>query len=264
MIIGDPVEHSLSPQMHNAGYQALGIDAEFVFVASHVTPENLEQAILGAKALGVHGITVTVPHKTAVIQYLDDLDETAQSVGAVNTIINKNGKLTGYNTDWVGVINPVLPVMKLNKAKVAVLGAGGAARAAVYGFTQQGADVTIFNRTLIKAQALADAFGCKAASLDELEMIKDMELIFNATSIGLGETKDQTPLPKAHFRAHHIVFDAIYKPRMTRFLTEAQERGAKTIQGLEMLLHQGLEQFKLYTGKQAPELVMRKVLESEE
>lgn len=259
IIFGDPVAHSLSPQMHNAAYKTLGIDNEYLYIAGKVKPENLSKAIAGAKAMSFNGITCTVPHKETVISLLDSIDETAQAIGAVNTIVNDHGKLIGYNTDWLGVVGPIEKITPLKDKQVVVLGAGGAARAAVFGFKKRGAQVTILNRSLEKAMLLAREFNCEYLSLDDLKKIKTMNIILNATTVGMDG--EGSPLPKKYLTSNHIIFDAIYNPFETQLLKDAKTSGAKTIHGLEMLLYQGLEQFKLYTGHDAPEDVMRKVLE---
>jgi shikimate dehydrogenase len=258
MVIGNPVGHSLSPVMHNAGFQALGIDNEFVYVAARVEPTYLDEAVRGFRGLNIKGISVTIPHKTTIIDYLDEIDETAQTIGAVNTIVNDNGILKGSNTDWLGVVKPLEAVTKLQGKSVAILGAGGVARSMIYGIKQKGGRVTIFNRTLEAAQQLADEFECAYAPLAELEKIRDFAIICNATSVGM--RTDDTPVPKAYITKKHIVFDAIYAPYETRLLQEATEKGARVIHGLEMLLHQGIAQFKLFTDHEAPEDVLRAVL----
>lgn len=258
MVIGDPVEHSLSPTMHNAAYEALGIDKDFVYVAARVDPTYIDEAVRGFRGLSIHAISVTIPHKTRIMDYLDEVDETARAIGAVNTIINDNGILKGSNTDWLGVITPLQAITKIHGKSVALLGAGGAARSVLYGIKQKGGHVTIFNRTMETAQQLAEEFQCDYASLDELEKVKAMDIIFNATSVGMKQ--HDTPLPKEYITAKHIVFDAIYSPYETRLLREAKEQGATVIHGIDMLLYQGMEQFKLFTGHEAPEEVMRAVL----
>lgn len=262
MIIGDPVEHSLSPLMHNAGYETLGIDREFVYVGAHVRPTYLDEAVRGFRGLNIHGISVTIPHKTTIIDYIDAIDETAQKIGAVNTIVNEEGILKGTNTDWLGVVIPLEKVTEIKDKTVALLGAGGAARSVVYGILKQGGRVTIFNRTVETAKQLADEFSCEYASFDEFEKVKNMEIIFNATSVGLHPNENQTPLPKEYITDKHIIFDAIYSPYETQLLKDAKEQGATIIHGLEMLLYQGIAQFKLFSGHEAPEDVMRKVLSS--
>lgn len=260
LVIGDPVEHSLSPIMHNAGYEALGIADEFVYVGARVLPTYIDEAVRGFRGLNIRGVSVTLPHKTTIIDYLNEIDETALSIGAVNTVINENGTLKGTNTDWLGVVEPLEKVTEIKGKSVALLGAGGAARSVIYGIQQKGGKVTVFNRTVENAKQLADEFGCEYGSFDDLEKVKTMDIIFNATSVGLHPNEDQTPLPKQYITDKHIVFDAIYSPYETRLLKDAQEKGAAVIHGLEMLLYQGIAQFKLFTGHDAPEDVMRKVL----
>ncbi len=260
MVIGDPIEHSLSPEMHNAGYKKLGIDDRFVYVACQVKPDSIKQFVEGVRAMGIRGVSCTIPHKQLVIPYLDKLDETAEKIGAVNTIVNEHGKLIGYNTDWLGVVTPLEKITKLKGKKVAVLGAGGAARAVVCGILQKGGMVTIFNRTFETAQKLAQEFDCNALPMEQLDAVKDMDIIFNATSVGLHPNENETPLPKEWITSNHIVFDAVYNPLETRLLREAKEQNAATVPGYEMLLYQGIAQFKLYTGHDAPEEIMKQTL----
>ncbi len=260
MVIGAPIEQSLSPQMHNAGYKALGIDDKFVYVATHVRIENIEDFIKGVRAMNIRGISCTFPHKLAVIPYINEIDETAKKIGAVNTIVNENGKLIGYNTDWLGILKPLEKVTILQNKTVAVLGAGGAARAIAYAVTNKQAKLFIFKRTLGKAKTLAEEFGADAYSMDEIEKIKSADIVINATTVGLHE-KNKTPLEKGLINSNHIIFDIVYGDKETQLIRDAKEKGAQTISGIEMLLYQGVEQFKLYTGHDAPVDVMRKVLE---
>lgn len=260
MVIGDPIEHSLSPQIHNAGYKKLDIDSDYVYVACNVKIENIADFIKGVRAMQIRGISCTIPHKIEVMKYLDEINEVADKIGAVNTIVNDNGVLKGYNTDWLGVVIPLEKVTSLENKKVALIGAGGAARAAAYGVTQRGAKLIIYNRTIERAQELAKEFGGEAHSLDDIEGIKNTDIIFNATSVGLPPEENETPLSKELITSDHIVFDAIYVPYETRLLKEAKQQGATIIHGMEMLLQQAVVQFKLYTGYDAPEDVMRSVL----
>ncbi len=265
IIIGDPVEHSLSPAMHNAGYKELNIDDQFVFFGATVKPENLEDTVKGVRAMGIRGLTCTIPHKIEVMKYLDEVDETAKQIGAVNTVVNENGKLKGYNTDWLGVVNPLEKHLLLSGKKVALIGAGGAAHAMAYGVLKKGAILTIFNRTIEKAEELAQEmsqlnFRAEVKSTREISLIKDYDIILNSTSLGMGEQINETPVPKEFLKKEHIVFDAVYVPFETKLILEAKEKGATVIHGMDMLLHQGLVQFELYTGRKAPEDVMRAVL----
>lgn len=260
LVIGDPVEHSLSPQMHNAGYEALGIDNEFVYVACRVKIESLMEFAQGVRAMGIRGVSCTIPHKTAIMKYLDETDETAKTIGAVNTVVNDAGALKGYNTDWQGIVVPLEKITPLQNKKVALLGAGGTARAVAYAITKKGAQLAIYNRTAVKAQALAKEFGGEARSVDDISEVKNADIIINATSIGLYPETDKTPLAKALITKQHIVFDAVYAPYETKLLQEAKQQGAMVIHGMEMLLEQALAQFALYTNRQAPADTMRNVL----
>lgn len=260
MVIGDPIAHSLSPEMHNAGYQALGIAGEFVYVAANVRIQESEQAIAGFRALGIRGISCTMPHKLEVMRYLDEIDPIAQKIGAVNTIVNDNGKLTGYNTDWLGIITPLEEKTNIAGKKIVILGAGGASRAMAFGLTQKRAEVTILNRTVANAKTLAKEFLCNFGSIDDIETIRDADIILNATSIGMGEMSNESPIPEELINKNMIIFDAIYHPYETKLLQYAKNKGAQTIHGLAMLLHQGTAQFTLFTGQQAPVAAMRKVL----
>jgi shikimate dehydrogenase len=261
VVIGDPVIHSLSPKLHTAGYKALGIDSEYAFVGRTVKNEDLPDFIGEIKKMKIHGVSCTLPHKTTIIKYLDHIDDTAKKIGAVNTIVNDSGVLKGYNTDWLGVIKPLEKITSFEGKTVAILGAGGAARAAAYAVTSKGAKLTIYNRTPEKAQKLAEEFEGNAFSLDQIDNIKNADIIINTTSLGLHPHEDETPLPKDLIKSNHIVFDLVYtKHGRTKLLEDAKEKGAKTISGIEMLLYQGIEQFKLFTGKDAPEEAMRNAL----
>jgi len=263
IIIGDPVEHSLSPAMHNAAYVELGIDHEFVFVASRVRVENIKSVVTAMRVMGFRGLTCTVPHKIEVMQYLDEIDPIAQKIGAVNTVVNNDGMLIGYNTDWQGAVIPLEKYGSLKDKKVALIGAGGAARACGFGMVEKGARLTIFNRTIEKAEILARELDSKVEvrSLDQVpEEMEGYDIIMNATTMGMGKNEGISPLPKSAIDEHHLVFDAVYSPFETQLLKDAKEQGATIIHGTEMLLHQGTEQFRLYTGHTAPENVMREVL----
>lgn len=257
MIIGDPVEHSLSPRMHNAGYDALSLD--FVFIGSNVKKEDLKEAIGGIRALGIKGVSVTIPHKLEVVNHLDEVDEIAEKIGSVNTIVNEDGILKGYNTDWLGITKPLERLIALKGKKVLVLGAGGAARAAIYGLLKSEAKVAVYNRTLEKGVRLADEFGIISA-MEILDNIKTMDIVINATSLGLNED-DELPVPIEYINSNQIIFDLVYtKNGKTKFIEEAEKKGAQAITGTEMLLEQGYKQFKLFTGHEAPKDAMRKAL----
>lgn len=253
IVIGYPIEHSLSPLLHNTGYKALGIDDEFIYKKRAVKIENLPKFIDLIRKLNIHGVSLTMPHKLEVIRYLDDIDKTAKKIGAVNTIVNDNGRLKGFNTDWLGVILPLKKITNLKNKKTAIIGAGGSARAAVFGLIKSGCKVTIFNRSIDKAKKLSKEFNCDFLSLKEIEKIKNMDIIFNTVPVDL--------IPEQIIQKHHIIFDAIYSPRETKLIKKAINKGATIILGLEMLLYQGIFQFELFTNRKAPIEKMKEALE---
>lgn len=260
MIIGDPVEHSLSPAMHNAGYEALGIDNQFIFIGARVKKEDVETVVLAMRKMGIHGLSCTIPHKVSIMKFLDKIDETAKKIGAVNTVINQNGQLIGFNTDWLGLITPLEKIIDLKNKNVAVIGAGGAARAVVFGLKERGAEVKIFNRTKEKAIKLAKEFHCPSGDLENQNEIKVFDIIVNTTAAGMKPLEKITPILVKNITDKQIVFDIVYAPFETKLLKEAKKRGAKIIHGMEMLLHQGTAQFEIFTGHKAPEEAMRRII----
>ncbi len=260
LIIGDPVAHSLSPLIHSAAYKALGIDNQYDYAAREVKPAELADFMKEVRASGIRGVSCTAPHKVAIMEYLDEINDMARKIGAVNTVVNEKGRLKGYNTDWLGAVLPLEELAPLKGKKIALLGAGGAARAIAYGLTKKGAELTIYNRTPEKARDIARDFGVASASLEDAAGIKDADIIINATSVGMEPDIHDTPLAKEFISGGQIVFDSIYSPYETRLLREAQEQGAQVVHGTEMLLQQAFAQFKLYTGYGAPEDAMRTAL----
>ena len=246
-IIGWPVSHSLSPAMHNAAFRALEFPA--VYGLFPVAPEDLEEAIKGLKALNIKGVSVTIPHKEAVIPLLDALNEVAWEIGAVNTILNREKKLLGFNTDWIGVREALGEVIHLPGQKAVVVGAGGAARAVVYALKHEGAEVVIYNRTFEKAKRLAEKFGVQAKPWEELAKAQG-DVLVQTTSVGLKE--DVSPVPKEILSGFKVVMDLVYFPLETRLLREAREAGCVVVNGLKMLVYQGAEQFRLFTGQDPP------------
>lgn len=261
-IIGNPVEHSLSPIMHNAGYKTLGLN--FAFVAFRVS--DVKGAMEGLRALNVRGIVVTVPHKIEVMKYVDEIDEIAKTIGAVNTIVNNNGRLTATNTDYIGGIGPLKQALAsqgetLQGKKVALLGAGGGARALAFGFKKEGARVAIFNRTvakgkkLVKELDLEDVFG-----LDEKNRIRAADIVVNTTSLGMEPNIDSCAIDVDCIIPSHIVYDIVYTPKETKLLKMAKEKGAAIVYGDKMVLYGGIPQFELFTGVKAPVEVMEEAL----
>jgi shikimate dehydrogenase len=250
---------SMSPAMHNAAYIALGIDSQYIFRVMQVKPEELGNAVQNdLKAPGICAFAVTIPHKETIIKYLDTIDETAKQIGVVNTVINTNGILRGYNTDWQGAINSLSKFTSLKNKKVALLGSGGTARAIVYGLSKEGCGITIYARNTKTANAIANQFGYKIISWDERKKAYEADIIINTTPIGRED--NTTPLSVEEIDKRHIIFDVNYKKGNTQLLNLAKQKNATIVDGLEMLLQQGMLQFELYTGLKAPENAMREAL----
>ncbi|MBC8259808.1 MAG: shikimate dehydrogenase [SAR324 cluster bacterium] len=260
-IIGHPVEHSLSPQMQNAAFSALKIDA--CYLAFSVQPEDVMQAVAGLKALNIAGINVTVPHKSAVIPLLDEISPLAKQLGAVNTIRNEQGCLSGTNTDISGFIRSLQDLQFSSKDKtIALLGAGGSARAVLAGLADAGASrILIHNRTLERAEKLITDFAplFPAVKLEavELETLQktNLDLLVNTTTVGMKSGASPLDLSQCQSVLHLV--DLIYSPAQTALLKQAEELAVPAINGLGMLLYQGCEAFTFWTGKSAPEKEMR-------
>ena len=256
-IIGDPVEHSLSPLMHGAAMAALGIKGSYELLP---TPAAGLAARMQEVRSGYQGVNVTVPHKRAVIEYLDTLDEKAAMIGAVNTVVNRGGRLIGYNTDASGFYW-ALETAGLTPGEALVLGAGGAARAIVYELVSRGWLVAVYNRTVEKAQELVERLGGWLVVEKKIEKaVKETPLLINATSVGLGDP-DASPLPEGILPESGAVVDIVYEPRKTKLLRDAEAAGLQTLGGLEMLLGQGVLAFELWSGGPAPVEAMRRALE---
>ena len=266
LVIKDKVSQSLSPAMHNAAYMALGIDSQYIFRALQIKPQELAHAMQNElRAANIHAFAVTIPHKETIIEYLDEIDETAKKIGAVNTVINTNGKLKGFNTDWQGAINTLLKSTSLKNKKVAMLGSGGTARAITYGLSKQGCEISVYSRNKNTASAIAKQYGCKIYFWDEREDIYTADIIINTTPIGRED--NDSPLSGEGINEKHVIFDVNYpngslwnKKGSTQLLNLAKSKNAIIIDGLEMLLQQGMLQFELYTGMKAPENVMREAI----
>jgi shikimate dehydrogenase len=264
-IIGDPVDHSFSPVMHNAAFNELGLN--LVYVAFKVTANELKDALLGAKSLGLRGLNVTMPHKHTVIDYLDFVDSTAEKISAVNTILNNRGKLTGYNTDGSGAMIALQEngVDVANK-KLILLGAGGAAKAIAYKAAQDVDELVILNRTENKAKKLANMLsntfdtkitsGTLSSSILKTEL-ENADILINATSMGMHPDIESSLVPLDLLHSNLCVMDIIYNPLTTKMLRDAKSVGATTVSGLEMLIYQGAVAFEIWTNCPAPVEVMR-------
>jgi shikimate dehydrogenase len=241
---------------HNAGYRALGLP--FTYVAFAI--ERTEEAILAMRYLGIRGFGVSMPHKVRVMPYLDRLDETAREIGAVNTVVNDDGCLTGYNTDWTGAVGALEERIALEGKRAVVVGAGGAARAVAYGLLRRGCDLVLYNRTASKGQALAKELGAQfGGDLAALEDVGDYEVLVNATSVGFHAPEDSV-IPPSLLAEGKVVLDVVFMPPASRLVREARARGCVTISGTRMLVHQAACQFQLYTGQEAPLAVMEQAL----
>jgi len=250
-ILGRPVAHSLSPAMHNAGFRHLGINA--VYVAFPVT--DLAQAVAGLRGLAIGGVSVTIPFKEEIIPLLDELDPRAAEIGAVNTVVNREGRLMGFNTDWLGALTALRAKTSLQGRHVLLLGAGGASRAIAYGILQEGGQVTLTDLNGPRAAAMAKDLGAEAIAADALESCP-ADILVNATPVGMAPDVEGIPIAPALLSRFQVVMDIVYQPLQTRLLREVQARGAAVIDGLQMLLHQGAAQFELWTGQPAPVEVM--------
>jgi shikimate dehydrogenase len=245
--------------MHNAAYESLGLD--FVMIASRVREGDLPGAIQGVRALSIRGLSITMPHKVSLCPLLDELDPVARLIGAVNTVVNTDGRLKGYNTDWLGIVRPLEQRLSLAHKRVAILGAGGAAQAASYACSSAGSHVTILNRTASKAQQLATAYNAEYGALTTSLDVKSFDVIINTTALGMGALAGQAPLGAHQLASHQIVFETIYAPRETSLVRYARSVGCTVISGYEMFLEQGVAQFELHTGQPAPRSVMKDLVE---
>ena len=248
-VIGNPVRHSLSPMIHNGAFRRLGWNA--VYLAFEV--KNIEEALRGMRGLGVRGVSVTIPFKTEVLPFLDKIEGLAKKVGAVNTIINRRGRLIGYNTDCEGALEALEEKMDLRGKRVVLLGAGGAARAIGFGLKERGVPLIVVNRSKERGWALSKELRCNYLPISSLARMKEGELetdiLINATSLGMYPRDGETPIPKKFLKKGMVVMDIVYEPLQTRLLREAKEKGCVTVDGLEMLIRQGMAQFEIWTGR---------------
>lgn len=247
-------QNSIGAAMHNAGYESLGVN--FVYVP--ITTSNPKDAIAGVRGFNLRGNTVSMPHKQAVMEYLDNIDPVAQTIGAVNTVLNEDGVLTGYNSDWVGAMTALQEATELKGKRVVVIGAGGAARAIVYGLKQNEATAVVYSRDAEKGKALATEFDAKfGGGLNDLPSA-EYDVVINATSVGFGT--EESIVDSSFFKPNTVAMDVVFVPAETTFLKDAKEQGATVVPGYRMLIHQALFQMELFTGKKAPFEVMEQAL----
>ena len=272
-IIGCPVGHSLSPVIHNAAFDETGFDGLYMPLLIEGSREEFSAFLDGVrerKWLDIKGLSVTIPHKHNALEYVrangGELEALAERIGAVNTLsIDSNGKISGYNTDYAGAMDALVEAMGIQRVDlkgvtVAILGAGGVARAIVAGLTDVGAEVTIYNRTVEKAQRLAEEFGCRWAAAAELAGMQslDAKVVINCTSLGMHPKVEGTPIKKELIKKGMVVFDTVYNPLETKLLRDARQAGAQAIDGLQMLINQAALQFEIFTGKPGPKEAMRR------
>jgi shikimate dehydrogenase len=259
-LFGHPAKHSLSPVMHNAAFESKSVNA--VYLAFEI--DSIEKAIQAVRTLPIKGASVTIPFKTDVMQYLDEIDENARRIGAVNTIVNCDGILHGYNTDGYGACSALACESgQLKGRKVLVLGSGGASRAVSFTMLENETHVTIASRMGASQDSLVNAlreYSKETGSIAICTLTKgsalEYDIIINTTPLGMKE-EDPLPIPEEFIAPKHTVFDIVYHPADTKLLIKARERGAKTVNGIEMLVRQGVHQFELWTGKPAPFDVMK-------
>jgi len=268
-IIGNPVGHSMSPAIHNAAFAALGLD--FVYVGFRV--EDVKSALAGMRALeNFRGMSVTIPHKIEIMQYMDEIPEVDRHIGSINTVINENGRLIGLGTDGPGALKAIRAAgVDLAGCNVLMLGAGGASRAIAFTLAKESGlgrlAMLDINEELLKGLTADLEQGTEAAiigeTLHEDTVRKHMEgadLVINCTPVGMHPRVDATLVPAEFFRPGQVIFDIVYNPLETRLLTEARERGLKVIHGVEMFVNQAVLQFERFCGAEAPVEVMRRVV----
>lgn len=252
-VIGHPIAHSLSPQLHEQWLRASGLFGRYE--AIDATLDELPALFAAMREGDWDGFNVTIPYKEVVVRYLDDLDEAAKQAGAVNTVYKRDGRLIGTNTDGAGLVQALMPYTDF-RGRVLIVGAGGAARGIVQALPTR--DVTIVNRTMERAKALADTFGVVYTTFDELNLSR-YDVIIQTTSVGMDERS--TPLSLEGLRQNTVVCDIIYRPLVTPMLQEAKRRGAKIVTGVAMFVGQGALSFEKWTGVKPDETVGKKLIE---
>lgn len=254
-ILGNPVAHSMSPLMHNTAFGRLGLNA--VYVPFQI--DNLADAVSGISALGIKGASVTIPFKEAIMELIDEVDDTARKIGAVNTLLCNPKGIRGTNTDWVGALRSLEPLVPIKGHTFVVLGAGGAARAVVFGIMSRGGRAIVVNRSEGRGRDLAEEFGATFAPLADIDRLEG-DCLINTTPVGMHPNNSRMPVRKDILARYRAVADVIYNPMKTMLLEEAQALGCRIATGFDMFIYQGVEQFEMWTGKEAPVQAMKKVV----
>ncbi|CAM3244096.1 shikimate dehydrogenase [Paenibacillus lupini] len=265
-VIGDPIRHSKSPIMMNRAFRETGING--AYMAFHITPDKLGEFVAGIRAMGIRGVNVTIPHKLDIMNYMDEIDAGARTIGAVNTIVNDNGRLIGYNTDGIGYVRSLKEEAEPNLAgkRIVVIGAGGASRGIVYALAgEQPESITIANRSVERAEELSQSFrtlaDIRATAMDELQVAcQEADIVINTTSVGMHPHMDASPIDGSWLKAGAVASDLIYNPLRTKFLLDAEQRGCRVHGGLGMFIYQGAYAFEYWTGQSAPVAAMRETV----
>jgi 3-dehydroquinate dehydratase / shikimate dehydrogenase len=261
-VIGEYAENSMSKYMHNPAFKDNKLN--FVYMPFKTATHELGNFIKNIRDYGFAGFSVTVPHKIKIMNYLDELDDTAKSIGAVNTVKRNGLNLVGYNTDYYGAVNALKEKVMLKGKKVLVLGAGGAARAIIYGLKNESAILTIINRTRYKAESLAHEFGVNHGDIKNIgKLIEENDVLINATSIGMNPNANMSPIDEKFLKKGLIVMDIVYNPIRTKLIRESIDAGCEVITGDKMLLYQAMRQFELWTGCEPDKKLMVKSLSAQ-
>jgi shikimate dehydrogenase len=262
-IFGKPVRHSLSPAMQNAAFAKCCINA--VYIAFEV--DDIRTAIQAMRDLNICGASVTIPFKNDAVKYIDQIDPAAEDIKAINTLLNKNGMIVGYNTDAEGAVRALVNNnINISDSSVLLLGNGGSARTIAFALLRKGATITIAGRNIDRVVSLVNDLK-KKGSINYIlindiydDIMQDIDIIINATSVGMAPYSEDTPMKGDLIRKKHVVFDIVYTPDMTRLLRTAERKGCRIIHGKEMLINQGAAQFEIWTGRKAPFSVMEKTV----
>ena len=262
-VIGDPIDHSLSPNIHSAAFRELNLDSSYI--GYRIPKGELEGGIEGLKKIKINGFNITIPHKIEMMKYLDKIDESCSIIGAVNTVVNNDGVLKGYNTDMDGFLEPLKKRnVSIQNSKVLLIGAGGAARAIVAGIAKEKAkSIDIANRTIENANNLSEfakkiGLSANAKKIEDVDNLENYDIIINATSIGLKNEK--SPISFEGVKEKTIVYDIVYAPMNTDFIKKAKEKKLEVIYGYEMLLGQATRAFEIWHEMKAPYNAMKKAL----
>ncbi len=254
-LLGNPVKHSLSPLMHNAALREMKIAGKYL----PFCVRDIASALGGIRGVGIRGVSVTMPYKVAVMEHLDEVDGDAREIGAVNTIVNDSGRLTGLNTDWIGLVKSIKDVTDIRGRVFAILGAGGTAKAAIFGIRREGGTPVIVNRNIARSESLAREWVCPFYPLSEVAKVR-ADCLINTTPVGMVPNIDESPVRGDILANYQWVMDVIYNPLKTKLIGDAEKAGCITIWGINMFVNQGAEQIRLWTGQEAPRDIMKQVV----